>query len=143
MKVSTLKVYMAAVQNIHFDWMSATISAKKASELFSKYRQLHHNRRETVEQRISDFYRLQNEKKCLMPEKASFAPKINPSKKADQEKADRHDKLLEKGEEYKKRKADLLEQKTAREDPEATFKPKVNKRKPKNRDQQPVWKGLY
>ena len=40
-KGSTLKVYMAAVQNIHFDWMSPTLSAKKASELFIKYRELY------------------------------------------------------------------------------------------------------
>ena len=44
-----------------------------------------------------------------MPEKASFAPKINATKNkvASQEKGDRHDKLLEKGKEYKKRKEAL------------------------------------
>lgn len=34
----TLKIYLAALQNIHFDWMDPRLSVKETADLSFKYR---------------------------------------------------------------------------------------------------------
>lgn len=80
----------------------------------------------------------------------SFTPQINKAKKSKipsddtiLTSKDHTEKLLEKGKEYKEKQILLAKLKEASQDPDLTFKPKVNNRKPKNAQEGPKWEQLH
>lgn len=87
----------------------------------------------------SEHYQKIKAQKNIYEQQPTFTPQINKTKKLAQPPEesslaakDHAIKLLEKGKEYKEKQQMLSKLKEQSIDPDLTFKPKVNDRKPKN-----------
>jgi len=83
----------------------------------------------------AEYYAQMNQQKNLYDVEPTFKPKINQGKKSKQQdsNASRHEAILEKGKEYQEKIKLMQKEKSEMEeqDPELTFKPKINQTKPK------------
>jgi|LauGreDrversion4_2_1035121.scaffolds.fasta_scaffold569010_1 hypothetical protein len=94
----------------------------------------------------TEYYVSIKAKKEFYEKPPTFTPQINkPTKKLITQEdtlfagKDHAYKLIEKGKEYKEKQKILTQLKEASQDPDLTFKPKVNDRKPKNVQEGPKW----
>ena len=108
---------------------------------------LHQNRKDFVMRTKNEYYTKVKQQKNIYEQTPTFTPQINKAKKitSPPEEStlaakDHAQRLLEKGKEYKEKQELLAKLKEQSVDPDLTFKPKVNDRKPKNsQNDRPKW----
>jgi hypothetical protein len=131
----TLKKYMCAIQNLKMTWMQQgrrKVTKKDVSIIYQKYLRLHQNRKDQVMRDKSKFYSTLSEQREMHGKQPTFTPKINGKRNSESKGGNRINEIIEKGKAYQQRKFDMSRLKDLEQlgDPELTFKPKINNRKP-------------
>lgn len=80
----------------------------------------------------SKFYSTLSEQREMHGKQPTFTPKINGKRNSESKGGNRINEIIEKGKAYQQRKFDMSRLKDLEQlgDPELTFKPKINNRKP-------------
>lgn len=127
-----LKVYMCVLQNLDMPWMQQvdeSMTSQQIKSIFLSNLRMAQNRKDYVMVKRSEHKLSSNCQKNLHEPVHSFAPEINKSSKAAKASGGkRWEAIIEKGQEYKERKEELrlMKEEAKQQDPELTFKPKIN-----------------
>ena len=112
--LANLKIYMCAICNLSFKWMSdpkenGEISLEKAaiSKIHARFVRLHQNRKDFVMRTKNEHYTTQKIERNLLEAEPTFTPTINKRKTNEKSAKRREEDILDKGKEYQQKRLQL------------------------------------
>ena len=123
-----------------------SFTPKDQQHVFEDNLRFAQNRKDFVMRTKAEYYSQMNEQKNLVGEKPTFKPAINQKKVDQGSNGKRYESILEKGKAYqdKLKESQVEKMKEQLEDPELTFKPKINQpKKQKAPERKDIFDTLY